>query len=196
MRCIFVFGKSTLINSLRTLHRIRGSAAVGKTPGITRHISAFKVFVDTFLMLLVLLIFLVSSTNQICQYPLIHVLDTPGIYMPALRIQNDSDIDIGMKLALCGCLKDNIVGILEIADYLLWRLNHKTNDRNSAEKYMHFCGVEEKYENIEKLMYKLGQKRELFYQRHDPKTGISFESKEIDIHSAAQLFVEHYRNGL
>lgn len=57
-------GKSTMINSLRTLHRIRGSAATGKLAGITRHISAFK----------------------ICHYPLIHVLDTPGIYMPALKV--------------------------------------------------------------------------------------------------------------
>eukprot|EP01083_Nonionella_stella_P087167 242376_1 len=166
-------GKSTLINSLRTLHRIRGSAAVGKIPGVTRHISAFK----------------------ICQYPLIHVLDTPGIYMPALQVDNDNDIDIGMKLALCGCLKDNIVGILEIADYLLWRLNNKTKYENAIRNYMEFCGVEERYENIEKLMYCLGKKRQLFYQRRDHETGISYESKEIDIHSAAILFVEHFRNG-
>ena len=166
-------GKSTMINSLRILHRIRGSAQVGKFAGVTRHISAFK----------------------ICQYPLIHVLDTPGIYMPALTINNDNDIDIGMKLALCGCLKDNVVGHLEIADYLLWRLNNKTSDENAIKKYMEFCSVDEKYENIEKLMYRLGKKRQLFYQRHDHATGISFESKEIDIHSAAQIFVEHYRNG-
>eukprot|EP01084_Bolivina_argentea_P270889 460735_1 len=166
-------GKSTLINSLRILHRIRGSAAVGKIPGVTRHISAFK----------------------ICSYPLIHVLDTPGIYMPALKINNDNDIDIGMKLAVCGCLKDNIVGLLEVADYLLWRMNNKTKDVNAVNKYMEFCGVNEKYENIEKLMYCLGQKKQVFYQKHDHESGLAFESKEIDIHTAAELFLEHYRNG-
>ena len=167
-------GKSTLINSLRTLHRIRSSAKVGKIAGVTRHISAFK----------------------ICQYPLIHVLDTPGIYMPALRIKSDEDVDIGMKLALCGCLKDGVVGILEIADYLLWRLNHQTMDENASKKYMELCGVSQQYQNIESLMHCLATKRQIFYQRHDHDTGLSFESKEADIHSAAQLFVEEYRNGL
>ena len=133
---------------------------------------------------------------EICAYPLIHVLDTPGIYMPALSISNDADMDMGMKLALCGCLKDDIVGILEIADYLLWRMNHKSSDASADSKYMQFCGVDEREENIETLMLRLGQKRELFYQRHDPKTGISFESKETDIHAAALLFVEHFRKGL
>lgn len=101
-----------------------------------------------------------------------------------------------MKLALCGCLKDDVVGILEIADYLLWRLNHKTNDERAVAKYMDFCGVDQQFENIEALMHRLAAKKQLFYQRHDPVTGLSFESKENDIHSAAILFVEQYRNGL
>eukprot|EP00485_Elphidium_margaritaceum_P000778 CAMPEP_0202688852 /NCGR_PEP_ID=MMETSP1385-20130828/4257_1 /ASSEMBLY_ACC=CAM_ASM_000861 /TAXON_ID=933848 /ORGANISM="Elphidium margaritaceum" /LENGTH=369 /DNA_ID=CAMNT_0049343903 /DNA_START=29 /DNA_END=1138 /DNA_ORIENTATION=+ len=167
-------GKSTLINSLRNLHSIRGTARVGHLAGVTRHISAFK----------------------ICHYPLIHVLDTPGIYMPALHIKSDRDIDMGMKLALCGCLKDNVVGILEIADYLLWWLNNKTSDQNAVAKYMAFCGVKEKFENIESLMYHLGKRMNLFYQRYDRATNISFESQEIDIHSAAQKFVDQYRLGL
>lgn len=52
-------GKSTLINSLRNLRQLKKSAEVGKKAGVTKHICAFRISSD----------------------PLIHCLDTPGMYI-------------------------------------------------------------------------------------------------------------------
>merc|ERR1719278_766725 len=46
----------------------------------------------------------------------------PGIMMPNIR-----NIETGMKLASCATLKDEQVGIINIADYILYQLNK--NDR-------------------------------------------------------------------
>ena len=183
-------GKSTLINSLRVLHGLRGSATVGKTAGITRHIAAFK----------------------ISNIPLIHILDTPGIFLPALKLGNSKDSQIGMKLSLCGMVKDSAAGILEIADYCLYRLN-KTKNINTIAKYKQLCGFNHNDEidgdyycnesdtvkicnDIEELMYCLGEKEGYYYQHFDPVAKMSYQSDEIDIHRAAKVFVEWYRKGI
>uniref|UniRef100_A0A8D2A7A8 Mitochondrial ribosome associated GTPase 1 n=1 Tax=Sus scrofa TaxID=9823 RepID=A0A8D2A7A8_PIG len=80
--CIMVIGvpnvgKSSLINALRRQHLRKGKATkVGGEPGITRA---------------------VMSRVQVCERPLMFLLDTPGVLAP--RIQN---VETGLKLALCG----------------------------------------------------------------------------------------------
>uniref|UniRef100_A0A8C9MLH9 Mitochondrial ribosome associated GTPase 1 n=1 Tax=Serinus canaria TaxID=9135 RepID=A0A8C9MLH9_SERCA len=70
-------GKSSLINSLRRLHLKKGKAtAVGGEPGITKA---------------------VLSRIQVCEKPLMYLVDTPGVLPPRL-----GDVETGMKLALCG----------------------------------------------------------------------------------------------
>ena len=63
---------------------------------------------------------------------LIHVLDSPGIFVPALKKDDINDIEIGLKLALCGCIKDSIIGILTVADYLLYVLNTFLSENPTA----------------------------------------------------------------
>ncbi|XP_005671642.1 mitochondrial ribosome-associated GTPase 1 isoform X1 [Sus scrofa] len=136
--CIMVIGvpnvgKSSLINALRRQHLRKGTSPgarrwraqprplppgspssggssrrpavqaagkatkVGGEPGITRA---------------------VMSRVQVCERPLMFLLDTPGVLAP--RIQN---VETGLKLALCGTVLDHLVGEETLADYLLYTLN-------------------------------------------------------------------------
>ncbi|ETO15366.1 hypothetical protein RFI_21999 [Reticulomyxa filosa] len=60
-------GKSTVINALRALHHRKDSAVMGKRPGVTKHISYFKLSSDPVHMFL---------------------LDTPGIFVPNVQYQS------------------------------------------------------------------------------------------------------------
>ncbi|PKU42700.1 mitochondrial ribosome-associated gtpase 1 [Limosa lapponica baueri] len=91
-------GKSSLINSLRRLHLKKGKAtAVGGEPGVTKA---------------------VLTRIQVCEKPLMYLVDTPGVLPPKL-----GDVETGMKLALCGAIRDHLVGEDVMADYLLYTLN-------------------------------------------------------------------------
>ncbi|CAN0233090.1 unnamed protein product [Bubo scandiacus] len=91
-------GKSSLINSLRRLHLKKGKAtAVGGEPGITKA---------------------VLTRIQVSEKPLMYLVDTPGLLPPRLE-----DVEMGMKLALCGAIRDHLVGEDIMADYLLYTLN-------------------------------------------------------------------------
>uniref|UniRef100_A0A663LJY7 Mitochondrial GTPase 1 n=1 Tax=Athene cunicularia TaxID=194338 RepID=A0A663LJY7_ATHCN len=91
-------GKSSLINSLRRLHLKKGKAtAVGGEPGITKA---------------------VLTRIQVSEKPLMYLVDTPGVLPPRL-----GDVETGMKLALCGAIRDHLVGEDIMADYLLYTLN-------------------------------------------------------------------------
>ncbi|NWU54631.1 MTG1 GTPase, partial [Dromas ardeola] len=91
-------GKSSLINSLRRLHLKKGKAtAVGGEPGVTKA---------------------VLTRIQVCEKPLMYLVDTPGVLPPRL-----GDMETGMKLALCGAIRDHLVGEDIMADYLLYALN-------------------------------------------------------------------------
>ncbi|NXF38603.1 MTG1 GTPase, partial [Nyctibius bracteatus] len=93
-------GKSSLINSLRRLHLKKGKAtAVGGEPGITKA---------------------VLTRIQVCEQPLMYLVDTPGVLPPKL-----GDVETGMKLALCGAIRDHLVGEDIMADYLLYTLNKR-----------------------------------------------------------------------
>ncbi|NXT69291.1 MTG1 GTPase, partial [Chaetops frenatus] len=97
-------GKSSLINSLRRLHLKKGKAtAVGGEPGVTKA---------------------VLSGIQVCEKPLMYLVDTPGVLPPRL-----GDVEMGMKLALCGAIHDHLVGEDVMADYLLYTLNKQQQFR-------------------------------------------------------------------
>uniref|UniRef100_A0A8C3PKS3 Mitochondrial ribosome associated GTPase 1 n=1 Tax=Calidris pygmaea TaxID=425635 RepID=A0A8C3PKS3_9CHAR len=54
----------------------------------------------------------------VCEKPLMYLVDTPGVLPPKL-----GDVETGMKLALCGAIRDHLVGEDVMADYLLYTLN-------------------------------------------------------------------------
>ncbi|NXB11686.1 MTG1 GTPase, partial [Cnemophilus loriae] len=115
-------GKSSLINSLRRLHLKKGKAtAVGGEPGITKA---------------------VLSRIQVCEKPLMYLVDTPGVLPPRL-----GDVETGMKLALCGAIHDHLVGEDVMADYLLYTLN-KQQQFGYVQRY----GLGQACDHIEPLL--------------------------------------------
>ncbi|NXW21973.1 MTG1 GTPase, partial [Circaetus pectoralis] len=115
-------GKSSLINALRRLHLKKGKAtAVGGEPGITKA---------------------VLTRIQVCEKPLMYLVDTPGVLPPKL-----GDVETGMKLALCGAIRDHLVGEDIMADYLLYALNKQQQFR-----YVQRYGLAEACDNIEPVL--------------------------------------------
>ncbi|NXD99695.1 MTG1 GTPase, partial [Chaetorhynchus papuensis] len=115
-------GKSSLINSLRRLHLKKGKAtAVGGEPGVTKA---------------------VLSRIQVCEKPLMYLVDTPGVLPPRL-----GDVETGMKLALCGAIRDHLVGEDIMADYLLYTLN-KQQQFGYVQRY----GLGQACDRIEPLL--------------------------------------------
>ncbi|NWR93394.1 MTG1 GTPase, partial [Furnarius figulus] len=115
-------GKSSLINSLRRLHLKKGKATtVGGEPGITKS---------------------VLTRIQVCEKPLMYLVDTPGVLPPKL-----GDVETGMKLALCGAIHDHMVGEDIMADYLLYTLNKQQQFR-----YVQHYGLSEPCDKIEPVL--------------------------------------------
>ena len=95
-------GKSTIINSLRRRdteinNSKKSGAKVGGIPCITKNISGFKIISD----------------------PPTYLMDTPGIIMPKIK-ENSED---GLKLTVCNCVRDGILELEHMCDYLLYKLN-------------------------------------------------------------------------
>ncbi|KAJ8963429.1 hypothetical protein NQ318_018909 [Aromia moschata] len=93
-------GKSSLVNALRIRHLGKGKAShVGAAPGITRS---------------------VLNKIKMCEKPLFYMLDTPGILTPKI-----TNVEAGLKLALCATIQDHLVGEKVMTDYLLFWLNQQ-----------------------------------------------------------------------
>jgi mitochondrial GTPase 1 len=110
-------GKSTLLNKLRRFslsqsptsssdsntflskkggEAQKNSARTGPVAAVTRGINKFKLYED----------------------PLVYVLDTPGVGLKNIREEED-----GLKLGVCGCLREGAVDYEYLCDYLLFKLN-------------------------------------------------------------------------
>ncbi|XP_004701271.1 mitochondrial ribosome-associated GTPase 1 isoform X1 [Echinops telfairi] len=131
--CVMVIGvpnvgKSSLINAIRRLHLRKGKATrVGSMPGVTRA---------------------VMSRIQVCERPLVFLLDTPGVLAP--RIES---VETGLKLALCGTVLDHLVGEETIADYLLYVLN-----RQRLFQYVQHYGLGGACDDIESVLKRVALK--------------------------------------
>ncbi|XP_054975246.1 mitochondrial ribosome-associated GTPase 1 isoform X1 [Sorex araneus] len=128
-------GKSSLINSLRRQHLRRGKATrVGGEPGITRA---------------------VLSRIQVCERPLMFLLDTPGVLAPQI-----ASVETGLKLALCGTVLDHLVGEEMLADYLLFTLN-----RHQLFGYVQHYGLGEASDDVatvlKQVAVRLGKTRKV-----------------------------------
>ncbi|XP_037947705.1 mitochondrial GTPase 1-like [Teleopsis dalmanni] len=155
-------GKSSLLNVLRNKNLGKKSAAaVGAEAGITRS---------------------VLEKIKICEAPLTYMIDTPGILEP--RVTDD---EMGMKLALVGCFPDHIVGIDQIADYLLYWLN-----KHNKFEYVEVLGLKNATDHIAELLFyhakNLGKTRKI--KRYDGQV-ITMP----DMLYAAQNFVQIFRKG-
>lgn len=157
-------GKSSLINALRNRHlHKKGASAVGAVAGITRS---------------------VLTRIKICEDPMIYLLDTPGVLMPNIK-----QIEAGMKLALCSCFKDDIVGEENIADYLLYWLN-----KNGNFSYVEFMGLQEPTDDIYFILLSYATKHNKTI-RIKNVTNNQVEERP-DTKSAAVHFIRAFRTGI
>lgn len=156
-------GKSSIINALRNRHlNKKGATQVGPVAGITRS---------------------VLTRIKVCEDPLIYVLDTPGVMLPNIK-----DHEMGMKLALCSCFQDHLVGEDIIADYLLYWLN-----KNKNFHYLDAVGLDEPTDDITHVLlsiaYKLGKTLTV--------RSLATNAMEVkpDFQSASRYFVNAFRRG-
>ncbi|XP_077586491.1 mitochondrial ribosome-associated GTPase 1 [Stigmatopora nigra] len=158
-------GKSSLINSLRRTHLKKGRASrVGGEPGITRA---------------------VLTRIQVCDRPVMHLLDTPGVFPP--KIEN---VETGMKLALCGTILDHLVGEDIIADYLLYSLN-RLEKFSYVEKY----GLQEPSDDIQHVLKHIAVKLRKV-QRIKALTGVGNVIVTVPNYPAAAYdFIRAFRKG-
>ena len=140
-------GKSTIINSFRYQSIIKTKGAhTAPTAGITRGVDPLKI-----------------SLN-----PLIYLIDSPGIMFT--RVDNVED---GLKLAICGCIRDGIVEREVMADYILYSLN-KGRQFAYTKKY----GLKYPTDNIELLLKSMQEKY-----------------KQIHLNQTTIMFVKHFQEG-
>ncbi|XP_047512761.1 mitochondrial GTPase 1 isoform X2 [Pieris napi] len=114
-------GKSSLINMLRSKNTHQKHALqVGAVAGVTKSM---------------------HTKIRINSNPHIFMFDTPGILEPSV-----TNVEMGLKLALCASLQDHLVGEEIIADYLLYWLNAHENF-----KYVEYMGLEEPTDDINRI---------------------------------------------
>lgn len=156
-------GKSSVINVLRNRHlKKTGASAVGATAGITRS---------------------VLTRIKIQQEPKVFLIDTPGILTPSVK-----DSETGMKLALCGCTQDHLVGDELIADYLLFWLNKVENF-----DYVPLMGLEAPTDSIEEVLIAGSRKLESYQKVRLPDGTVKHR---LNTTVAAQFMVKHFRTGV
>ncbi|XP_067122364.1 mitochondrial GTPase 1 [Centruroides vittatus] len=155
-------GKSSVINALRNryLHKDKATA-VGSTPGITRS---------------------VLEKIKINEDPLIFLLDTPGIMIPAIK-----NIEVALRLALCDTIKEGLIDSDILADYLLFILNKHRNF-----SYLHYLGLEEPCDDIRIVLLKtaISLKASFIF-----KTSDNQKILKPNLRAAADYFLKGFRKG-
>lgn len=124
-------GKSTILNSLRTkcLQETEIKKSIAKVtpiPCTTKSLTGHK----------------------IKDKPKVYLVDSPGIMVP--RILNN---EIGLKLALIGCISEKITGKEPLIEYMVWALN-----RFGVKKYIEFYDIKEKPNAAKDLMFHVRDK--------------------------------------
>ncbi len=127
-------GKSTIINTFRTMSKDLKElseqtvkyAKTGKTAATTRNMDSFKINLE----------------------PTIFIIDTPGVMPPQIKSNEE-----GIKLSICGNIKDKIAGKEIILDYLLWFMN-----KNKEFDYVKALRMENPTDSIHELINLVGDK--------------------------------------
>lgn len=155
-------GKSSIINALRIKYLNKGNATpMGPIPGVTRS---------------------VLHKIKISENPLFYLLDTPGILNPKV-----TNIDVGLKLALCATIQDHLVGDAIIADYLLFWLN-----KHKYFQYVKYFELEAATDDILELLTQISKKfnKVIRHRNHD---NVYVYKPHLD--AAAKIILKAYREG-
>lgn len=155
-------GKSSLINALRNRYLSKGNASpVGGVAGVTRS---------------------VLHRIKISEKPPVFMLDTPGILTPSVE-----NLEMGLKLALCSCLPDHLVGQDVIADYLLYWLN-----RFEKYQYVELMGLNEPTDDITEVLNVGAVKLDKYKILRQPHGG---KKLMPDVLEAARVMIKAFRKG-
>jgi len=149
-------GKSTLLNGLRRKSGLGSSkvARTGALAGITRKVgTAVKI---------------VEGEEERGS---VYVLDTPGVFVPYVSEPEDM-----LKLALCGNVKEALVNVVILADYLLYRVNLV-----DPGLYEQWC---EPTNDVIELLTSIAK-----------ATGRKKSETEYNLEAAAVWFVKRWRDG-
>lgn len=155
-------GKSSLINMLRSQNMsVRHTLPVGAVAGVTRSL---------------------MTKMRINNNPKIFMYDTPGILEPSV-----TDIEMGLKLALCASLQDHLVGEETIADYLLYWLN-----KHGKFQYVDYMGLMEPCDDINKVLLAGALK----YNRIRKTRDFDGKVREVpDLLEVAKTMIKAFRTG-
>nr|XP_006207538.1 mitochondrial ribosome-associated GTPase 1 [Vicugna pacos] len=167
--CIMVIGvpnvgKSSLINSLRRQHLRKGKATrVGGEPGVTRA---------------------VMSRIQVCERPLMFLLDTPGVLAPQIQ-------SLSPRPLFPGSVLDHLVGEETLADYLLYTLN-----RHQLLGYVQHYGLGGACDDITSVLKRVAVRLRKT-QRVKVLTGTGDVTViQPDYSAAARDFLRAFRSGV
>ena len=157
-------GKSTFINAVRWANMKKKGRAVtvGDKAGVTRSVSN-KIKVDT--------------------NPPVYIVDTPGILTP--RVPN---IENGMRLALCSCVPDHLVGEENLADYLLFWMNKRGNF-----SYVDVFGLDGPVDSGMVFLTKVALRERKVLRFKDPASNQMVTRPHL--HAAALAVIRAFRNG-
>eukprot|EP00051_Salpingoeca_urceolata_P007825 m.100938 g.100938 ORF g.100938 m.100938 type:complete len:230 (+) comp15426_c0_seq3:297-986(+) len=129
------------------------AASTGDRPGVTRA---------------------VQTHIKINERPAAYLIDTPGVMIP-----NVTNSEVGMKLALVGTLRDELVGETLVCDYLLFALN-RAQEFGYVEQY----GLDGPCDDIDVVLEAVAR-----------KAGKLLPGGVPDLHGAACFMLRRYRGG-
>lgn len=157
-------GKSTLLNKLmQTYTSKRKTAQVGAMPGVTRS---------------------VMNKVRVNFDPEMFVVDTPGILNPRIP-----DVDSGMRLALCDCIPNHLVGPETIVDYLLYWLNKHENF-----SYVNLFELPKPTDDAMELMCAVAFKYRFFLPYKDASNCLTNKYK-VNFDKAAHFIIKEFQLG-
>lgn len=155
-------GKSSVINALRRCHVNKSnSAPVADYAGVTRA---------------------VQERIKLSDNPPTYLLDTPGVSDPHV-----SDSEVGMRLALCACFKDSLIGEDIIADYLLYYMN-----KRGLFHYVQFFNLDEPTDDVYVLLVAIAKTNDLRIKIRNIDGGYKMK---YDVKRAAKYLLSQFRKG-
>ena len=160
-------GKSTIINGLRMIGTGQGGKAVkvGNLAGVTKSL---------------------SELVCISRNPLVYLIDTPGILAPKI-----TNVEDGLKVALCGGFYDKTVGMPLLANFLLYNLNL----RKETEVYKNLFNFYKLKSEKETKDLDLDLDLDLFLPIVAKRIGALLPGGAVDLERAASFLVRQFRDG-
>ncbi len=132
----------------------------------------------------------IQTRVKIFDNPPIYLIDTPGIYNPHINTPLE-----GLKISLTGGTNDSLTTLVNVADYLLFKLNNSSH----ISTYYKKLGLAQPTDTITDLLLHLCKFHNLKFNdrarimKNMPDVG---EDLKYDLDKGASLFIDMYRDGL